>query len=68
VNEDFRGNLPTGVLGLVVTSTPTGNLSNITPLLAGQILTLTFGNGAPLQLSSGQVIVYTATFYLQYGE
>jgi hypothetical protein len=64
ISEDFRGNLPTGlILGSV--SGPAGPITGVTFELTGQVVTITLPT-APLQLYNGVTAIYTATWYLEF--
>lgn len=67
IKEDFRGNLPIAVLSPAVQSIFTGPVANVTAQLVGQKVTLTFQAAPPRNDGTGNLIVYTASFYLQYG-
>jgi hypothetical protein len=65
IREDFRGNLPTGlILGTVVGPNNVA-LTGVTFNLQGTTITISF-NVAPPQLYDGVQAVYTATWYLQF--
>lgn len=66
--ENFRGCLPNGVLSPIVTSVATGQLANVTAALVGQKITFTFQVAPPQNDNNGNLILYTASFYLQYSE
>ena len=67
INENFNGAQPIAILVPVVTSAFTGALSGVTASIQGTIITFTFST-APARLdNSSNLIVYTATFLLQYG-
>ena len=67
VNEDFRGNAPQAVLLPVVSSVFTGVFTGVTAALVGHVVTLTFGTIPPKLDGSGNLVVYSGTFLLQYG-
>jgi len=68
INEDFSGNAPTAVLSPAVTSVATGNIANVTAALAGTTVTLTFPEPPPQLDGNGLLILYTATFFLQFAD
>jgi hypothetical protein len=69
VHEDFSGNLPVGVVLPAITGPGiTGNLANVTCQLNGQIVHFTFPAPLPQLDTNGNLIVYLATFTLQYGD
>jgi len=67
LEEQFAGNAPTAVLSPQVV----GNgqiVQGVQASLNGTIVTITFSD-APLQFDqNNNLILYTATFYLQYGQ
>lgn len=65
INENFEGAQPIAVLQPAITSFPTGGIQGVTAALVGTTITLTF---PALQATdnNGNLILYTATFYLQY--
>jgi hypothetical protein len=73
INENFVGNLPQAVLTPQVTfSNPvTGQsspLTGVTAALSGTTVTLTFTSPPARYDNNSVLIVYTATFSLQYGD
>src|SRR5208283_968520 len=65
--QDFAGNLPVAVLDPGASSQPTGILAGVTATLSGTVVTLTFNGPPPQTDPSGNLIVYTATFILEFG-
>jgi len=66
-NEEFEGNLPTAVLSPTVSSTFTGPIANVTAQLTGTKVTFTFQAALPMDDSSSNLVIYTATFLLEFG-
>ena len=66
IAEEFKGSAPIGVIFPVVTSAFTGVLTGVTAAVVGTTVTFTFTT-PPVKLdNNSNLIVYTATFYLQY--
>lgn len=66
VEETFAGNQPTGVFGQTVIGN--GQLvQGVQASLDGTTVTLSFPQPPPQFDASNNLIVYNATFYLQYG-
>lgn len=65
-NEEFEGNLPTAVLTPAVTSVG-GPVANVTAQLSGTKVTFTFQAVLPEIDINSNLIIYTATFLLQFG-
>lgn len=66
ISEDFRGKMPAGVLLPAISSVASGPVSNVVAVLEGTTVTLSFANPLPRADGNGNLIVYTASFYLQY--
>jgi hypothetical protein len=66
INENFTGNLPLAILDPSVESTFTGTLSNVTAALVGTTVTFTFATPPPKFDNSSNLVVYTASFSLQF--
>jgi hypothetical protein len=67
INEELNGAAPIGVLAPVVTSTFSGPIAGVTAAIQGSVVTFTFPTApAKFDLSSN-LVVYTATFLIQYG-
>ena len=66
INEEFRGSFPVAVLLPVVTSGYTGVLTGVTATLSGSTVTFSFTTPPAKLDNNSNLIVYTATFYLQY--
>lgn len=67
-NEDFAGNLPQAVLEPDVVSDATGDISTgLTASLLGTQVTFTFPAAPPQYDGEGNLIVYSASFLLEFG-
>jgi hypothetical protein len=66
-NQDFAGNLPEAVLEPTASSLATGPLSGLTASVNGTEVTITFPEPPPQYDGSENLIVYSATFLLEYG-
>lgn len=67
IGEDFAGRQPMAVLSPVVTGAG-AIVQGVTAELEGTTVTLTFPNPPNQYDANDNLIVYTATFYLQYGD
>jgi len=69
VSEDFRGNLPTGIVDPAITGEGiVGDLANVTVQLNGTTVLFTFPNALPQFDNANNLILYNAAFVLQYGD
>lgn len=71
ISEDFRGNLPQAVLTPVVTCNAPGvtsPLAGVTAQLVGTTVTITFAVAPARYDTNSALIVYTATFSLQFAD
>jgi hypothetical protein len=66
ISEDFRGNVPTGLLLPIVLGAGNVPIAGVTAELVGTTITLTFPNAPPQYDVNNNLIVYVATFYLQF--
>jgi hypothetical protein len=66
INENFRGNIPTGLLLPVVGPAGGAPISGVTADLEGTTITLTFVTAPPQYDENNNLIIYVATFYLQF--
>lgn len=67
IADEFKGSVPVGVVLPVVTSTYTGAISGVTAQVAGTVVTFTFVSAPAKTDNNSNLIVYTATFVLQFG-
>lgn len=66
ISEDFKGNQPNQVISPKVTSVPTGDIANVTADLDGVTVTFTFENALDQNDINGNLILYTASFWLRF--